>query len=55
MAPEGVKVYNPAFDVTDAGLITAIVTEKGIAHPPLRGFPQEPGWRAGHLRLAESV
>lgn len=34
MAPEGVKVYNPAFDVTDAGLITAIVTEKGIAHPP---------------------
>jgi len=34
MAPEKVKVYNPAFDVTDAGLITAIVTEKGVAYPP---------------------
>lgn len=30
MAPEGVKVYNPAFDVTEAALITAIITEKGI-------------------------
>ncbi len=34
MAPEGVKVYNPAFDVTDADLITAIVTEYGIARAP---------------------
>ena len=34
MAPEGVKVYNPAFDVTDAGLITAFVTEHGIIRPP---------------------
>ena len=34
MAPEGVKVYNPAFDVTDAELITAIVTEKGVLKPP---------------------
>lgn len=34
MAPEGVKVYNPAFDVTPHDLITAIVTEKGIAYPP---------------------
>ena len=34
MAPEKVKVYNPAFDVTEAGLITAIVTEKGVAYPP---------------------
>jgi methylthioribose-1-phosphate isomerase len=34
MAPEGVKVLNPAFDVTEAGLVTAIVTEKGIARPP---------------------
>ena len=33
-APEGVKVYNPAFDVTPARLITAIITEKGIARPP---------------------
>jgi len=33
-APEGVKVYNPAFDVTPNSLITAIVTEKGILRPP---------------------
>ncbi len=32
--PEGVAVYNPAFDVTPASLITAIVTEKGIIHAP---------------------
>ncbi len=34
MSPAQVKVYNPAFDVTDHELITAIVTEKGIALPP---------------------
>ncbi|MFO0011482.1 MAG: S-methyl-5-thioribose-1-phosphate isomerase [Planctomycetota bacterium] len=32
-APEGCIVYNPAFDVTPAELITAIVTERGIIHP----------------------
>jgi methylthioribose-1-phosphate isomerase len=34
MAPAGVKVFNPAFDVTDNALITGIVTEYGIARPP---------------------
>ncbi len=34
MAPEGIGFWNPAFDVTDAELITAIVTEKGIFEPP---------------------
>lgn len=34
MAPENVKVYNPAFDVTDNELITAIVTEKGVIRAP---------------------
>ena len=34
MAPKGVKCYNPAFDVTDNELITAIVTEKGICRAP---------------------
>ncbi|MFN0314631.1 MAG: S-methyl-5-thioribose-1-phosphate isomerase [Burkholderiales bacterium] len=33
-APEGVKVRNPAFDVTPAELISAIVTEKGVIRPP---------------------
>lgn len=34
MALKEVKCYNPAFDVTDNNLITAIVTEKGICYPP---------------------
>ena len=34
MAPEGIHVYNPAFDVTPAELITATITEKGIAYFP---------------------
>ena len=34
MAPEGVKVYNPAFDFADNELIAGIVTEYGIARPP---------------------
>ena len=33
-APEGVKCFNPAFDVTPASLITAIITEHGILRPP---------------------
>ncbi|MCL2305501.1 MAG: S-methyl-5-thioribose-1-phosphate isomerase [Planctomycetaceae bacterium] len=32
-APEGVRVYNPAFDVTPAQLIAGIITEKGIIRP----------------------
>jgi methylthioribose-1-phosphate isomerase len=35
-APEGTKVYNPAFDVTPAKFITAIITEKGILRKPYR-------------------
>ena len=34
--PTGVKAYNPAFDVTEAEYITAIITEKGIIRPPYR-------------------
>jgi methylthioribose-1-phosphate isomerase len=33
IAPEGVKVYNPAFDVTPARLIAGIITEKGLIQP----------------------
>ncbi|WP_437205128.1 S-methyl-5-thioribose-1-phosphate isomerase [Planctomicrobium sp. SH664] len=32
-APDGIDVYNPAFDVTPAELITAIITERGIIRP----------------------
>lgn len=34
MAPANVEVANPAFDVTPARLVTAIITEKGIVRPP---------------------
>jgi methylthioribose-1-phosphate isomerase len=34
IAPEGIGVYNPAFDVTPARYITAIITEKGIIKAP---------------------
>lgn len=34
IAPEGVKVYSPAFDVTPSSYIKGIITEKGIAYPP---------------------
>lgn len=33
-APDGVEVYNPAFDVTPAELVSAIITEKGVLRPP---------------------
>jgi len=55
-APEGVQVYNPAFDVTPAELVTAIITDRGVHRPPYRfapgagpsvvdGLPQVPGTR----------
>ncbi|MEC7377531.1 MAG: S-methyl-5-thioribose-1-phosphate isomerase, partial [Pseudomonadota bacterium] len=34
LAPEGVNVFNPVFDVTPASMIDAIVTEKGVVHSP---------------------
>jgi methylthioribose-1-phosphate isomerase len=36
VAPKNVKVYNPAFDVTPASLVSAIITEKGVLRPPYR-------------------
>jgi methylthioribose-1-phosphate isomerase len=32
-APEGVRVWNPAFDVTPAALVTAVITDQGILKP----------------------
>ncbi len=34
IAPKGVRTFNPAFDVTPAELVTAIITERGVAYPP---------------------
>jgi len=40
-APEGVRVYNPAFDVTPHTFVTAIITEKGIVYPDADGSYRE--------------
>jgi len=34
IAPDGVKVENPAFDVTPSKYVTAIITERGVARAP---------------------
>jgi methylthioribose-1-phosphate isomerase len=34
IAPSGVRIVNPAFDVTPHQLVTAIITERGVARPP---------------------
>jgi len=36
LAPAGMTILNPAFDVTSQELISAIITEKGIIYPPYR-------------------
>ena len=36
IAPAGTPAWNPAFDVTPARLITAIITERGVLRPPYR-------------------
>ncbi len=46
IAPEGVRVENPAFDVTPAKYVTAIITERGVARAPYEESLQ---------RLAESA
>ncbi len=37
IAPDGIPVYNPAFDVTPAKYVTAFVTERGVLRPPFSG------------------
>ncbi|MFL6475942.1 MAG: S-methyl-5-thioribose-1-phosphate isomerase [Nitrososphaera sp.] len=36
IAPKGIRVFNPAFDMTPPELITGIITEKGILKPPFK-------------------
>jgi methylthioribose-1-phosphate isomerase len=39
MVPDAAKVWNPAFDVTPCGLVTAFITERGVIHPPFENNP----------------
>ncbi|MBI3910800.1 MAG: S-methyl-5-thioribose-1-phosphate isomerase [Armatimonadetes bacterium] len=41
ITPPGVVAYNPAFDVTPARLISALITERGVARPPTTESLQE--------------
>ena len=36
ITPEGVSIFNPAFDVTPGDLVSAIITERGVAYPPYK-------------------
>jgi methylthioribose-1-phosphate isomerase len=51
IAPDGVPVYNPAFDVTPHRYLTGIITEEGICYPPfevsLRKAVEAAEWRRG--------
>ena len=40
-SPVGVQVRNPAFDVTPAELVTALITEKGVVRQPDRNKLRE--------------
>ena len=48
-APQGVRVYNPAFDVTPARLVTAIVTEAGVIERPDTAKVEQALREAGRL------
>ena len=41
MVPDGVQIENPAFDVTPAKYVTAIVTERGIAKDTIHGISSQ--------------
>jgi methylthioribose-1-phosphate isomerase len=50
IAPKGVRVFNPAFDLTPPNLVTGIITEKGVLRPPFEksisgafGMDEPPG------------
>ena len=48
-APEGIRVYNPAFDVTPARLVKAIITEVGLVEPPSTETIEEALRKGGRL------
>jgi methylthioribose-1-phosphate isomerase len=50
IAPEGVRAANPAFDVTPARYISAIITERGILRPPFQLVTDERSARKEKVR-----
>ena len=53
IAPEGVKVHCPAFDVTPGGLISAIISENGVVRPPYEKTLREAMVRVGNRYESE--
>jgi methylthioribose-1-phosphate isomerase len=52
VAPKGVPVFNPGFDVTPSKYITAIITEEGICYPPF-SLSLRKAKEAAEKRIAE--
>ncbi|HYN30532.1 MAG TPA: S-methyl-5-thioribose-1-phosphate isomerase [Dermatophilaceae bacterium] len=50
VAPEGTRGYNPAFDVTPARLVSAVVTERGVVEPARGGMLSGAGGAEGPAR-----
>ncbi len=48
-APEGIEAFNPAFDVTPADLVTAIVTDVGVLTAPYEGKIRDAAAAAGQI------
>ena len=56
LAPEGIHVANPAFDVTPNRYVTAIITERGVARAPFtESLASFSGWAGCEIGLAEDV
>jgi methylthioribose-1-phosphate isomerase len=55
VAPAGTEAYNPAFDVTPAGLLTAIVTEQGVIQPVTAGNLRVLGAGTGAVAGAQAT
>jgi methylthioribose-1-phosphate isomerase len=53
IAPDGVKVYNPAFDVTPHRYLTGIITEEGVCYPPFEVSLRRAVEAAARRRLAD--
>jgi methylthioribose-1-phosphate isomerase len=51
-APDGISVRNPAFDVTPSRYVTAIITERGVAHMPYSESLRALVEQTGHATMA---
>ena len=52
-APQGVRIYNPAFDVTPHDFVTAIISEMGIARPPFEPVLRD--WAASVRKIEHPI